>query len=413
MLKSDAKKKVLVAVTGSIAAYKACYLVSKLVQNSFDVEVVVSRAALEFIGAASFEGLTGKPIHSDLYSSGQMMGHIDLARWADLIVVAPCTANTLNKLSAGIADDLIGSLFLAHDFKKPFVLAPAMNVAMYKNPITQSSISKLSSLGIQILKTEEGLLACGEVGEGRLLDVDQIFQEIQKLCIQKNGKRVLVTSGGTSEPIDNVRSIRNFSTGATAATIANEFALQGFDVDYLHAEGSGACALASENLSFVTFLDLETKFFELLKNRDYSAVVHAAAVGDFSLHEVSVEGKPINPNSFAKISSSQAPNLNLNLKKNPKLIDSIKNKLKDSSLTKVIGFKLTSTAMEDEQAAAIDRLQESSQVDLIVHNDKQQLDIKSQKHLFNIYRKKQHTTQLSGAKQLADWLVQYVQESAK
>ena len=173
------KSKVLFILTGSIACYKACQVISRLVQADCEVQVVASPAALQFVGNATFEGLTGKSTISDLYAAGNVMDHIHLMRWADLIIVAPATANYVNKIAQGVGDDLLTTLFLAHDFKKPFLLAPAMNTSMYLHPITQNSIRKLKEIGIEILETASGVLACGETGFGKLLDPELIQKEIQ------------------------------------------------------------------------------------------------------------------------------------------------------------------------------------------------------------------------------------------
>ncbi|HHH52247.1 MAG TPA: bifunctional phosphopantothenoylcysteine decarboxylase/phosphopantothenate--cysteine ligase CoaBC, partial [Bacteroidetes bacterium] len=144
------KNKILIKITGSIAAYKSAYLISKLVQNGFEVNVVVTNDALNFIGEATIEGLTGNEVYTDLYESGKMMSHINLMKWADLIIVVPATANTINKFANGIGDNLITSLFLAFDFSKPYLIAPAMNTNMLLHPSTQKSFSKLNNWGIKI-----------------------------------------------------------------------------------------------------------------------------------------------------------------------------------------------------------------------------------------------------------------------
>ena len=166
-------------MTGSIACYKACSVLSKLKQNGHQVKTVMSEASQKFIGPATIEGLTGEAPITDMYASGQIMDHINLVRWADLIIVAPATANYINKISYGLGDDLLTTLFLAHDFKKPFLIAPAMNTMMYSHPTTQASIKKLKDMGVEILETASGVLACGEVGYGRLLEPDLILKEIE------------------------------------------------------------------------------------------------------------------------------------------------------------------------------------------------------------------------------------------
>ncbi|AKC83524.1 phosphopantothenoylcysteine decarboxylase [Verrucomicrobia bacterium IMCC26134] len=171
--------RVLFLLSGSIACYKACFVISRLVQAGVEVRTVATPSALQFIGKASLEGLTGQPVFTDLWEPGRAMDHIELARWADLALVAPATANTINRLAGGLADDPVGTLFLAWELKKkPWWIAPAMNVAMYQNPITQNSLQKLAGLGVRVLPTDEGALACGEEGAGRLLDPEKILMEV-------------------------------------------------------------------------------------------------------------------------------------------------------------------------------------------------------------------------------------------
>ncbi len=168
--------RVLFQLTGSIAAYKACHVISRLVQAGHEVQTVASRGALEFVGAATLEGLSGKPVFSDVFEAGRAMDHIHLARWADLAIVCPASASSINRLASGLADDVIGTLFLAYELgKKPYLLAPAMNHQMMAHPATRASLEKLSSWGVEVLETGRGNQACGETGEGRLLEPDELL----------------------------------------------------------------------------------------------------------------------------------------------------------------------------------------------------------------------------------------------
>ncbi|MDP3682394.1 MAG: bifunctional phosphopantothenoylcysteine decarboxylase/phosphopantothenate--cysteine ligase CoaBC, partial [Ignavibacteria bacterium] len=235
--------KILFKITGSIAAYKSAYLISKLVQNGFEVKVVATDYALKFIGKATLEGLTGNKIFIDSFEDGEMMSHINLNKWADLTIICPATANTINKLAAGIADNLPTSLFLAHDHTKPYLIAPAMNTLMFDHPATQASLNKLKEWGVQILPTSEGYLACGDTGKGKLLEPDIIFEHILS-ALKKNqpeGKRklkILITSGGTKENIDGVRYLSNLSTGKTGAAIAEYFTSNFHEITFVHAQNS-------------------------------------------------------------------------------------------------------------------------------------------------------------------------------
>jgi phosphopantothenoylcysteine synthetase/decarboxylase len=174
------KSKILFQLTGSIAAYKSCSVISKLVQEGFEVQAVCTPSALQFIGQATLAGLTGRPVFTDVFESNRMMDHIHLAKWADLAIVCPASANSINKLAQGIADDAVGTLFLAYDLKKPYLIAPAMNQEMFQHPATQASIQKLQSWNVRVLPTDSGWQACGDLGPGRLLDPDMIHQEILK-----------------------------------------------------------------------------------------------------------------------------------------------------------------------------------------------------------------------------------------
>lgn len=172
------EKNILFMLSGSIACFKACELISQLVQKGFKVKTVATKSAFQFIGPATLEGLTNEAVISDNFEVGKMMSHIDLARWADLILVCPATAHTINAMASGSGGDIITDIFLSNNFLKPFWVAPAMNVQMLSHPATQENIKKLKGWGTTILETESGNLACGEQGAGRLLAPSVIFEKI-------------------------------------------------------------------------------------------------------------------------------------------------------------------------------------------------------------------------------------------
>lgn len=174
--------RLLFLLTGSIACFKACELISRLAKRGIAVQTVASAGALRFVGAATLEGLTGRPPFTDLYESGRAMDHINLARWADAAIVCPATANSLNRLAAGLADDAAGALFLAWELdQKPWLIAPAMNATMWDHPATRASRQKLAEHGARLLPVGDGRLACGETGEGRLLEVADIEMELLRV----------------------------------------------------------------------------------------------------------------------------------------------------------------------------------------------------------------------------------------
>lgn len=382
MSKSNTQSKLLFILTGSIALYKVMNVLSHFKKNGSQIKVVATEAALKFVGHSTIEGLTGDKVHTDLYANGSNMDHINLVRWADSVIVAPATANYINKLASGIADDLASTLFLAHDFKKPFVLFPAMNTKMYQHPSTQESISKLKTWGVDILDSASGVLACGEIGVGRLLEPEQMIQAIENLppsslnntSEEKAAKpaqamKILISSGGTQEPIDDVRVISNKSTGKTAATLADQFIVNGFTVTYLAAENAKIPTFECEVIKYTNFSSLEQKLRELLP-QNYSTFIHAAAVSDYSV--IANEGK-IN---------SESEEITLKLKRNPKLIELVKKLNPD---IKLIGFKLTSTNDDELIHCKIAKLFEQAHCDIVVHNDWS--TIKSGQHTFNLFHK--------------------------
>lgn len=382
------KNKILFQLSGSIACFKACQLLSRLVQAGYDVEVVATPSALKFVGTATLEGLTGKRVHTDVFSDGSHMQHIYLMRRADLILLCPATANTLNKMASGLADDLIGTLFLAHDFKKPYLAAPAMNVSMLHHPATQDSIAKLRGWGIQVLDSAHGTLACGESGEGRLLEPEAIFNEIKKLLapapVLKTARPldILITAGGTREPIDGVRSIANASSGRTGNTMASLFASRGHNVTLLKARDSVSLE-DTKNLrqrGFTTFSDLHEALIEELGRKKYDAVIHAAAVSDFSIDRIESSGKILSPDR--KIESDSAPVLYL--KRNPKIVDALRTYSRNPDI-RVIAFKLTRGASKDTSDEAVRKLARHAKPDLILHNDLSEIDVENGKHRMRIF----------------------------
>lgn len=388
------KSKVLFLMTGSIACYKACQVISRLVQAGHEVQVVATPSALQFVGNATFEGLTGKPVISDLYAKGNVMDHIHLIRWADLIVVAPATANYINKIAQGVGDDLLTTLFLAHDFKKPFLIAPAMNTSMYLHPVTQSSIKRLREMGIEILETASGVLACGETGFGKLIDPDLMLEEIKKRLkpfesseevTPKNALpslKVLITAGGTSEPIDNVRVITNVSSGETGARLAELLSDFGAEVHLLRAETAKTADSRVEQSTYSSTYSLQKNLRFLLANKEFDLVIHAAAVSDFAVDTIEINGQDYAPGEFPKIKSDDK--LAIRFKNTPKIVNEIKTMSRNKNM-KLVAFKLTSRASEAERDQAVEKLRTQSKADFVVQNDTSEIDKTKQQHRFTLY----------------------------
>lgn len=372
------QNKILFQLTGSIACFKAAALISKLVQRGCEVQTVATSSALKFIGEATLEGLTGRKVLTDTFASGDLMGHINWAKWADLTIVYPATANTINKLANGIGDDLISTLFLAHNFKTPYVVAPAMNTKMLEHPATQESLQKLRKFGVEVLGTGSGSLACGEIGAGRLMEPEEAFDEIQRhLTIQRtlakiesanfnSQKRILITLGGTREPIDSVRSITNTSTGATGTILADYLSDVGHHVVALCAKTAVLPKNVDRLVSFTSFNDLNSALKNELSTHEYDVIIHLAAVSDYSVGAIEVDGTVQEPLTDLKLSSSSE--VKLILKRNHKIVD----RLRDYSANKniqVVAFKLTSNADERLVANKVDQLMTYSKCDFVVHND--------------------------------------------
>ncbi len=353
-------------LTGSIAGYKACDAISRLVQLGHRVRTVATESALRFVGPATLEGLTGERVLTGLFEPGAALEHIQLSRWADVVIVCPATANTLNRFSAGLADDLAGALFLAHDRSKPFLVAPAMNPAMWQHPATQESVAKLGSWGVRFVSVGDGRTACGESGEGRLAEPADIVAAIEASLAQPARRlRVLVTSGGTAEPIDGVRVLTNGSTGRTGSDIAGRMVRAGHEVVLLRARNTAPAPAGCRDEVFTSFADLDAALARILSSSRFDAVIHAAAVGDFGVEEILIGGNRLAP-SPGKLDSDSAPVIRL--RPNPKLVDSLRSRSLNP-LVRVVAFKLTHGEDREGTRRAVDALLAHSGADLVVQND--------------------------------------------
>ena len=275
-------KTVVLGVTGSIAAYKAASLASLLVKNHADVHVIMTEHARNIINPITFETLTGHKCLFDTFDRNFefKVGHVSIAKKADIFVVAPATANTIAKLANGLADDMLSTTFLAATCPK--LISPAMNTAMLMNPITQDNLKKCESYGMKIIDSASGYLACGDDGKGKMPEPEVIFRHILFELNRKNdfaGKSVLVTAGPTQEDIDPVRFITNRSTGKMGFAIAAAAARRGADVVLV----SGPVSL--ETPLFVRRIDVRSAkemFEKVCENfSDSDIVVKAAAVADY------------------------------------------------------------------------------------------------------------------------------------
>ncbi|MEP7256874.1 MAG: bifunctional phosphopantothenoylcysteine decarboxylase/phosphopantothenate--cysteine ligase CoaBC [Flavitalea sp.] len=232
-------KKILLAITGSIAAYKAILLVRLLVKDGAEVKVVMTPAAKDFVSPLTLSTLSKNPVVSDLFSETSWSNHVLLGRWADLMLVAPLSCNTLARMAAGMCDNMLLATYLSATC--PVVLAPAMDEDMWKHPATKDNIKRLESFGNTIIPVEKGELASGLTGEGRMAEPEQILQFISGLFfLEKDleGKKALVTAGPTYEPIDPVRFIGNHSSGKMGIAIAEELVKRGAKVELVLGPGA-------------------------------------------------------------------------------------------------------------------------------------------------------------------------------
>ena len=310
---------ILIGVTGSIAIYKTLELIRLFTKSGDNVKVIMTNSAKKFIQPLTFETLTkNKVLDEESESWSSEYNHIDIGKWADIFIIAPATANTINKLNVGIADNLLLETYLAFD--KPILLAPAANTNMYLHPTTQNSLKNLKEF---IIEANSGLLACGDEGVGKMADVEDIFYKAKRILEKDSfweGRNVIVTAGGTIEKIDDVRFISNFSSGKMGESLALALYLAGANVTLLTSKSH---KLPKEILisKFDSVKTLKEKLDNLTPNNEY--LFMAAAVSDYS---------PIPTKGKIKKESLNSDKWILELHKNIDILASINN-------IKKIGFK--------------------------------------------------------------------------
>ena len=275
-------KIIVLGVSGGIAAYKACDLASKLRQSGAEVSVIMTNAAQQFVTPLTFQSLTHRPVITSLFTSLEEweIEHISLAQRASLAVITPATANVIGKLACGIADDFLTTFVLAT--RAPILICPAMNCDMYTNPVVQENLDRLRARGFHIEDPEEGMLACGDVGKGRLASVEKIFERIVALVARSqdfSGVKILVTAGPTHEPIDPVRFVGNRSSGKMGFAVAREAFDRGADVTLVAGPDTVQPPRGPRLVRVETAEQMRRATLEAA--RDADVVVMAAAVADF------------------------------------------------------------------------------------------------------------------------------------
>ncbi len=268
-------RRILLCVTGGVAAYKSAYLARRLVEAGAVVKVEMSESALEFIGPQTFAAITGTPPLTSLFGSQSVSPHTELARWADLVVIAPATAATIGRVARGISSDLISATVLATT--APLLVAPAMHTEMWENAAMQRNIARLIEDGHHIVGPSEGPLAGGDVGIGRVAEPEEILEAADSILAgEANGRRALITAGGTREPVDPVRYLGNRSTGKMGHALADEAVLRGYDVTLVTTS-----SLPVHPAVKLVAVETAQEMAEAVAAIDADVAVMTAAVADF------------------------------------------------------------------------------------------------------------------------------------
>ena len=351
-------KKVLLIICGGIAAYKSLELIRILRKNNNKIKTVLTKSGKEFVTPLSITSLSNEKVYTDIfdYKNESEIDHISLSRWADVILIAPATANTISKISNGLADDLASTLVLASN-KKIFI-APAMNVRMWEHKTNKENIKRLNEFGYGFIGPEIGDMACGEYGEGKMSEPEKIFDSLDKYFknIEDNKrKKVLVTAGPTRENIDPVRFISNYSSGKQGYEIARAFSENGFETTLI----TGPTNLKiPENVRCIEVISGDQMLNETIKNLPVDIAVFTAAVSDFKIK------------SYSDNKIKKTENLELSLEKN---IDILSYVSKHNSLRPkiVIGFSAETNDLEINSLKKLN----SKNCDWIVANDVSKKDI--------------------------------------
>ena len=356
-MSSLSQKRVILGITGGIAAYKSAEIARRLQDQGAEVRVIMTDSAQEFIRPLTLQALTGKPVHTDLLDpkAEAAMGHIELARWADAILVAPATANFMAALNQGTANDLLTTVCLASSEK--IIVAPAMNQAMWSQPASQENIECLKQRGIAILEPDNGIQACGDIGPGRLQQPEAIIEHMGSVFDSGilSGKQVVITAGPTREAIDPVRYISNHSSGKMGYALASAMLDAGASVTLISGPVSLQCPDRCELISVVSADDMLAATAQAVTKADI--FISAAAVADYRVTEVASQ----------KI-KKKSDKMSLNLSKTPDIVSILS---KDNPKLFVVGF-----AAETDRVEAYARKKlEQKHLNAIIANDVSRNDI--------------------------------------
>lgn len=286
-------KKIVVGITGSIAAYKSCLLIRELIKKGAEVQVVITPAGKEFITPITLSALTHKPVISEFFSQrdGTWNSHVDLGLWADAMVIAPCTASTIGKMANGIADNMLITTYLS--MKAPVFIAPAMDLDMYKHPSTQQNMQKLLQYGNHIIEPASGFLASGLEGKGRMEEPENIAKYLEQFFATQPkerdlaGKHIMITAGPTYEKIDPVRFIGNYSSGKMGFALAEECLQRGATVTLITGPVSLTCSPNIQRIDVESCEEMYQAAVQVFEHTD--AAILCAAVADFKPKEIATK----------------------------------------------------------------------------------------------------------------------------
>ena len=351
--------RVVLGVTGGIAAYKATGIIRLLTESGHDVKVIPTANALRFIGATTLEALSHNSVDPDLYTDVESVKHVELGQSADLVIVAPATASFLARMASGLADDLLMNTLLAT--KAPILVAPAMHSEMWQNPATVANVALLRSRGIEVLDPAVGRLTGSDSGPGRLPEPEEIVSAALRLAAPQDlaGKRILITAGGTQEPIDPVRYLGNHSSGKQGIALAHEASKRGALVTLIAANVSEPIPTLHEVLRVATAAELSTAIDSKLN--DVDAVVMAAAVADFRVEAA----------AQSKLKRSElGEEISLRLVANPDILAGLVSRIESEKLPILsVGFAAETTSSANELQRLAEHKLESKGCDLLVANN--------------------------------------------
>ena len=352
MMQSFSNKNILLCITGGIAAYKSAEILRLFKKNGADIRIVMTEAAKEFITPLTMQALSGNPIHNSLLDekAEAAMSHIELAKWADIIIIAPCTAETMSKLAHGRADDLMGAVILASNAKT--FIAPAMNVEMWQDPVTQNNLKILSQRDLCFIGPASGEQACGDVGDGRMEEPLNIFNFVKNKVINNKLQniKITITAGPTREQIDPVRYISNNSSGKMGYALADAAIEEGAEVILISGPVSLRSNPKAQLISINSADELLNEAYKAMESSDI--FISCAAVADY---------KPLNSHDN-KIKKNKDEMLDITLTKNPDILSSISKKYPDKF---IVGFAAETENVEDN---AKDKLI-NKKLNMIIAND--------------------------------------------